>query len=67
MRTLAVTIMALVLGLIGGLVLSEIIGIIGVLVFDRFVGIRFLPLILGAGCAVAAPILDRRLRARSRS
>lgn len=67
MRTLAVTIIALVAGLVGGLVLSEIIGIIGVLVFDRFVGIRFLALILAAGCAVAAPILDRRLRARSRS
>ena len=66
MRTLAVTIFALFGGLVGGLVLSEIIGIIGVLVFDRFVGLRFLPLILAAGCAVAAPILDRRLRARSR-
>lgn len=66
MRTLAVTVSALIVGLFAGLVLSEVIGIVGFLVFDRFVGIRFLPILLAIACAVAAPIVDRRVRQRSR-
>jgi len=66
MRTLAVSVTALIVGLLAGLVLSEVIGIIGFLVFDRFVGVRFLPILLAIACAVAAPIVDRRVRHRSR-
>ena len=66
MRTLTVTATALIVGLLAGFVLSEVIGIIGFLLFDRFVGIRFLPVLLAIACAVAAPIVDRRVRQRSR-
>lgn len=66
MRTLTVTATALIVGLLAGFVLSEVIGIIGFLLFDRFVGIRFLPVLLAIVCAVAAPIVDRRVRQRSR-
>ena len=66
MRTLAVTVSALIVGLLAGLVLSEVIGIVGFLVFDRFVGIRFLPVLLAIACAVAAPIVHRRVQHRSR-
>ena len=62
MRTLTVTATALIVGLLAGFVLSEVIGIIGFLLFDRFVGIRFLPVLLAIACAVAAPIVDRRVR-----
>lgn len=66
MRTLTVTAIALIVGLLAGFVLSEVIGIIGFLLFDRFVGIRFLPILLALALAVTAPIVDRRVRHRSR-
>jgi uncharacterized protein YacL len=66
MKTAVVTVLAVVGGLVAGLVLSEIIGIIGMLVFGTPAGIKFLPVYLALACAVAAPVLYRRSRRRSR-
>ena len=66
MRMVTVTMIALIGGLVGGLVLSEIIGVIGILLLDRAVGITFLPLYLAVACAGAAPIVDLLVRRRSR-
>ncbi len=65
MRWVIVAALGLVSGLVAGLLLSEVIGVIGYLVTGRAHGIRFLPLILGAGCAIAAPIVDSRIRSRA--
>lgn len=66
MKTAGVTVLALVGGLLAGLLLSEIIGIIGVLVFGTAAGLKFLPVYLAIAGAVAAPLLYRRSRRRSR-
>jgi len=66
MRTIGVIVLAIVGGLVGGLVLSEIIGIAGMLVFGTAIGFKFLPVYLAIACAVAAPLLYRRARRRSR-
>jgi hypothetical protein len=47
---------------VAGILLSELIGIVGYLAFDRLVGVRFLPIYLGIAGAVAAPLVDRRIR-----
>jgi predicted lipid-binding transport protein (Tim44 family) len=65
MKTTRVTVLAVVGGLVAGLVLSEIIGIIGMLVFGTAAGIKFLPVYLALACAIAAPVLYRRFRHRS--
>jgi hypothetical protein len=67
MRTVGVTVLAIIGGLVAGLVLSEIIGIVGMLGFGTAIGLRFLPVYLAVGCAVAAPLLDLRSRRRSRT
>jgi hypothetical protein len=66
MRTAAVIVLATIGGLIAGLMLSEIIGIVGVLVFGTAAGFKFLPVYLAIAGAVAAPLLYRRSRRRSR-
>jgi Family of unknown function (DUF5957) len=66
MRTAGVIVLAAVGGLLAGLVLSGIIGIIGMLVFGTAVGLKFLPVYLAIAGAVAAPLLYRRSRRRSR-
>jgi len=66
MRTAGVIVLALIGGLLAGLLLSEIIGIIGMLVFGTAVGLKFLPVYLAIAGAVAAPLLYRRSRRRSR-
>lgn len=65
MKRAGVTVLAVVGGLVAGLVLSEIIGIIGMLVFGTAAGIKFLPVYLALACAVTAPVLYRRFRRRS--
>jgi hypothetical protein len=65
MRTAAVTVLAMLGGLVAGLVLSEIIGIVGMLGFGTAIGFKFLPVYLAIACAVAAPLLYRRSRRRS--
>jgi hypothetical protein len=65
MKTVGVTVLAIVGGLVAGLVLAEIIGIVGMLAFDTAIGFKFLPVYLAIGCAVAAPLLYQRSRRRS--
>jgi hypothetical protein len=65
MKTAAVTVLAIIGGLLAGLVLSEIIGIIGMLAFGTAAGIKFLPAYLALAAAIAAPVLYRRSRHRS--
>ena len=65
MKTAGATVLAVVGGLVAGLVLSEIIGIIGMLVFGTAAGIKFLPAYLALAGAIAAPVLYRRSRHRA--
>jgi hypothetical protein len=62
MRAVGVSVMGLVVGLVAGILLSEFIGIVGYLAFDRLVGFRYLPIYLGVAGAIAAPLVDRRIR-----
>jgi len=66
MRTAGVIVVALIGGLLAGLLLSEVIGIIGMLVFGTAAGLKFLPVYLAIAGAVAAPLLYQRSRRRSR-
>lgn len=66
MKTVGVTVLAIVGGLVAGLVLSEVIGIVGMLAFDTAIGFKFLPVYLAVAGAVTAPLLYRRSRRRSR-
>ena len=65
MRTLTVTLVALIGGFLAGIVLSELIGITGFLLFDRAVGLRFLPLYLAIACAGAALVVNLLRRRRA--
>lgn len=58
---------ALLGGVLAGIVLSQIIGITGVLLFDRAVGVKFLPIYLAVVCAGVAPGVDALVRRRARS
>lgn len=63
MKTLGWTLVALVCGFIGGVMLSEVIGIVGYLVFHQAVGIRFLPVylaVISAGVTFSVSLLARR-------
>lgn len=62
MRTVVVTVLALIGGFLAGIVLSEIIGVVGLLVFEEVVGVRFLPVVTALVAAVAAVILTLRAR-----
>lgn len=53
MKILLWTLLALVVGFVGGMVLSEMIGIVGYLVFHQLMGIRFLPVYTALASAVA--------------
>jgi hypothetical protein len=66
MRSVKVAALALIGGLIGGIVLSELVGMIGYLLFDRAVGLRFLPIYLAVACAGIALLADSLIRSRSR-
>jgi hypothetical protein len=65
MRVLVISVIALVVGFIAGLVLSEMIGIIGFVGFHRAIGIKYLPVYLAIVSAVVANLLDRLIRNRS--
>jgi hypothetical protein len=63
MKTLGWTVVALVCGFIGGIMLSEVIGIVGYLVFHQTIGIKYLPVylaVLSGGVTLAASLLTRR-------
>ena len=60
MKILLWTLFSLILGFIGGMVLSEIIGIFGYLVFHQLMGIRFLPVytaLASAGATLAVGLM----------
>jgi hypothetical protein len=62
MKIVAWTLLALVCGFIGGMVLSEVIGIFGYLVFHQLMGIRFLPVytaLASAGATLVVSLLAR--------
>jgi ABC-type lipoprotein release transport system permease subunit len=65
MRTVVAALLGLIGGVIAGVAISEIIGIVGYLVFDSAVGIKFLPIHLSILFAVVALVVDARLRRRS--
>jgi len=66
MRTIVVTILALVAGFFAGLLLSEVIGISGFLLFQRAIGIKYLPVYLALACAGVALVADLAAQRRSR-
>jgi hypothetical protein len=61
-KTLVITVLALIGGFFAGIVLSEVIGIAGFLLFDSVVGFKFLPLVSALAAAVAAVAGNRRAR-----
>lgn len=66
MRVLVISVIALVVGFIAGLVLSEMIGIIGFVGFHHAIGIKYLPVYLAMVSAIVANLLDSLIRRRSR-
>jgi hypothetical protein len=67
MRTVVVTVLALIGGFLAGMVLSEIIGVVGLLVFEELVGFKFLPVVTALVAAGVAAVVDLRARRRSAS
>jgi Family of unknown function (DUF5957) len=62
MKIVAWTLLALICGFLGGMVLSEVIGIVGYLVFHQLMGIRFLPVytaLASAGATLVVSLLAR--------
>ncbi len=66
MRTIVVTVLALVLGFALGIILSEVIGIIGVVVFNRVIGIKYLPFYTSIVLMIFANLTDAFIRRKSR-
>jgi hypothetical protein len=65
MRIFVITLIALAVGFLVGLKLSEWIGIVGVLGFGRVVGIKYLPVYTAILFALLANLADRTLRKTS--
>lgn len=53
-----------IIGIVGGFVLSELIGIVGMLLFDRPIGVRYLPIILPILCALLALLFVNKWTSR---
>lgn len=66
MRSLVVTVLALVIGFVIGLMLSEVIGIVSVLGFGRAFGIKYLPVYTAIASAVIANMVDFLVLRKSR-
>lgn len=66
MRNILITVLALIIGFLIGITLSEVIGIVGVLGFGRAVGIKYLPVYTAIISAILANLVDRSLRNRSK-
>lgn len=62
--TVAITLLALVGGFLGGIVLSELIGIIGWLAFHSLVGFKLVPVVAALAAAGAAVVVNLRARRR---
>ena len=63
-RALAGAVAGFLAGFLAGLAVSEIVGIVSVVAFEDAFGIRYLPVMLAAAGALAAPLLARRRPAR---
>lgn len=63
--TVAITLLALVGGFLGGIVLSELIGIIGWLAFHSLVGFKLVPVVAALAAAGAAVVVNLRARRRA--
>jgi hypothetical protein len=66
MRTLIMTVLALLAGFAVGFALSRLIGMVGLLVFDQAVEIRYLPIVLAFVFASAELLVDMPMLRRSR-
>jgi hypothetical protein len=66
MRNIVITVLALIIGFLIGITLSEVIGIVGVLGFGRAVGIKYLPVYTAIVSAILANLVDRSLRNKSK-
>jgi O-antigen ligase len=62
--TVAITLLALVGGFLGGIVLSELIGIIGWLAFHSLVGFKLVPVVAALAAAGAAVVVNLRAARR---
>jgi hypothetical protein len=65
MKTIALTILALIIGFAIGIVLSEFIGIIGILGFGRVVGIKYLPVYTAIALSILVNLTDAFIRRKS--
>lgn len=65
MRTIVITVFALLIGFLIGLKLSEWIGIVGVLGFGRVVGIKYLPVYTAIALAILANLADTLVQRKS--
>jgi hypothetical protein len=65
MRTIVITVLALLVGFLIGIKLSEVIGIIGVLGFARAIGIKYLPVYTAIAFAILANLADALFGRRS--
>lgn len=66
MRNIVITVLALIIGFLIGITLSEVIGIVGVLGFGRAVGIKYLPVYTAIISAILANLVDQSLRNKSK-
>lgn len=62
MRTIVITVFALIIGFAIGVKLSAFIGIVGVLGFGSAVGIKYLPIYLAIISAIVANLVDAAAR-----
>jgi hypothetical protein len=67
MKAIVASVIGAITGFLLGILLSEIIGIVGFVLTRRPVGIRYLPIYLAIGFAVAAPVVRARIGRGPRS
>jgi cation transporter-like permease len=65
MKTVAFTILALIIGFAIGIMLSEFIGIIGILGFGRVIGIKYLSFYTAIALAILANLVAGLLKRKS--
>jgi hypothetical protein len=61
MKAAVAVVVGLATGFFVGIALSEIIGVVGFVLTRRPVGIRYLPIYLAIGFAVAGPVVRDRI------
>lgn len=64
MRTILITLLAIAIGFLAGLFLSEVIGILSVLLFQQPFGIKYLPVYLAVISGVIALAVDLNRRSK---